>query len=222
VAWTHLREQLDRAECKNDLQAIVMALHNYHDAHGIYPPAFIADDRGRPLHSWRVLILPYFDSAGDERYRQLYDRYDFSEPWNGPHNAQLLGVVPAVYQCPADRRHAAEPTWTSYLAIVSTRTCWPGPDAITQRDILDGASNTLLVVESHHSGIHWMEPRDLHVTQMAPTINARAGQGISSDHAGGAHVTFADGGGRFLRKQLAQETLRRLIERDDGEPVGEF
>jgi hypothetical protein len=145
------------------------------------------------------------------------------EPWDGPNNSRLADRMPGVYQCLSDKAgQDGAQFWTSYVAIVGPRTCWPLERTVAIRDIADGSCDTLLVVESHHSGIHWMEPRDLHVTQMAPTINARAGQGISSDHAGGAHVTFADGGGRFLRKQLAQETLRRLIERDDGEPVGEF
>jgi len=36
-----------------------LALFNYHDDYGSYPPAYIADESGRPMHSWRVLILPY-------------------------------------------------------------------------------------------------------------------------------------------------------------------
>ncbi|HEV3023824.1 MAG TPA: DUF1559 domain-containing protein, partial [Pirellulales bacterium] len=58
-------------------------------------PAFVADDEGKPMHSWRVLILPFIEQ------QPLYDQYDFSEPWNGPHNAdhgqppeQLVTLVP--------------------------------------------------------------------------------------------------------------------------------
>jgi hypothetical protein len=92
------------------------------------------------------------------------------------------------------------------------------------RDIRDRLSNTLLVVESHRSGIHWLEPRDLHVLQMAPKINSAGGQGISSAHGrqGGAEVGLADGAARYISEMVAEETLRRLIERDDGEPVDEF
>ena len=39
-------------------------MHNYHDEHGSFPPAYIADASGKPMHSWRVLILPYLDEKG--------------------------------------------------------------------------------------------------------------------------------------------------------------
>jgi hypothetical protein len=47
-----------RSQCRNHLRQIGLALHNYHDKYGCLPPAYIADKNGRPLHSWRVLILP--------------------------------------------------------------------------------------------------------------------------------------------------------------------
>jgi hypothetical protein len=227
IAWVRgARDALQRTECKNDMHAIVMALHSYHDEYNSFPPAWVADEHGRPMHSWRVLILPYF--TFDSRYRQFYDRYDFTEPWNGPHNSALAREFgrPGVFQCPADPGLAREGGGadTSFVAIVGPHTCWPGATPITIRDITDGSSNTLLVVESHRSGIHWLEPRDLHVLQMAPTINPAGGQGISSAHGrqGGAEVGLADGAARFISETTDQETLRRLIERDDGEPVNEF
>src|SRR5687767_14136115 len=48
-----------RTQCKNNLKQIALALHNYHDVYGSFPPAYIADKDGRPMHSWRVLLLPY-------------------------------------------------------------------------------------------------------------------------------------------------------------------
>jgi hypothetical protein len=74
----------------------------------------------------------------------------------------------------------------------------------------------ILVVEVHNSGIHWMEPRDLHITQMAPTIYAPHGQGISSAHKSGAHVGMANGAIKFLPQDTPAEVLRELITIDDG------
>jgi hypothetical protein len=67
-----------------------------------------------------------------------------------------------------------------------------------------------------------MEPRDLHVLQMAPTINGSSGQGISSGHLGGAHVVKVDGAVRFLSEKLPRETLKAILTRAAGEAVGEF
>jgi hypothetical protein len=223
IALRDARDALHRSVCKNNMHAIVMALHSYHDEYGSFPPAYLADERGRPMHSWRVLVLPHI--GHDSRYRQFYERYDFSEPWNGPHNSELARQfgTPQVFQCPADSGLSRDGGGadTSFAAIVGPHTCWTGATPFTIHNITDGPSNTLLVVESHGSGIQWLEPRDLHVLQMATTINHTGGQGIASSHLGrgGAEVGFADGTGRFLSENIDAAALRRLIERDDGEPL---
>lgn len=48
------REASRRNQCMNQLKQIVLALHNYHDVRRTFPPAYVADAGGRPMHSWRV------------------------------------------------------------------------------------------------------------------------------------------------------------------------
>ncbi|HEY2250622.1 MAG TPA: DUF1559 domain-containing protein [Planctomycetaceae bacterium] len=207
-----------RSQCKNNLKQIGLALHNYHDEFGCFPPAFIADANGRPMHSWRVLLLPYLDQA------PLYVQYRFDEPWDGPNNRKLADKILPIFNCPSevhgDGKSAA--TMTSYVAVVGPETAWPGNTATSIRDIKDGTSNTLLIVEVANSRIHWMEPRDLHVVQMAPTINAKFGQGISSLHTGGAHALLADGSVRFISEQTTAELIRALLTVHGKEKIGDF
>src|SRR5262245_28362452 len=33
------------------------ALREYHGVNGHFPPAYVVDSKGRPMHSWRVLLL---------------------------------------------------------------------------------------------------------------------------------------------------------------------
>jgi hypothetical protein len=113
---------------------------------------------------------------------------------------------------------------TSYVAIVGPETAWPDAKPVSMAKIKDGSSNTLLVVESHHSGIHWMEPRDLHTTQMSQQINSSQGQGIRSAHHpkqshGCAMGLFADGSVRVLDGDLAPATVRALMTIAGGEDV---
>jgi hypothetical protein len=70
-----------RDYCRRQLRHIAIALQNYHDVHGQLPPAYLPDSRGRPMHSWRVLLLPFLEMQA------LYDQYDFNEPWDGPNNS---------------------------------------------------------------------------------------------------------------------------------------
>jgi prepilin-type processing-associated H-X9-DG protein len=213
--WGH-RQAYRRTQCKNNLKQIGLALHNYHDKFGRLPPAYIADENGRPMHSWRVLLLPYLEQT------PLYEKYRFDEPWDGPHNRKLADTILAVYNCPSDEHGGTGTTMTNYVAIVGTGTMWPENGTTDLRKVSDGTSMTLLVVEVANSGIHWMEPRDLHVLQMAPTINAKSGQGISSRHIGGAQVLFADGHVRFITDSLSGADLRALLTAHAGDTAGEF
>src|SRR5690349_18772074 len=73
-----------RSQCVNNLKQIAMALHDYEQAHNALPPAYTVDALGRPLHSWRTLILPYLEQE------PLYKTIDLSKPWNDPANAKAL------------------------------------------------------------------------------------------------------------------------------------
>ena len=207
-----------RSQCKNNLKVIGLALHNYHDKYGCFPPAYVADQHGRPMHSWRVLILPFIDQT------PLYKTYHFDEPWDGPHNRQLADTILPIFNCPSDEHGGKAPpsTTTDYLAIIGPETAWPEGRAMSFADFKDGTSNTLLVVEVANSGIHWMEPRDLHVLQMAPTINAKAGQGISSRHVGGAHVLIGDGSVRYVSDKTSGDALRAWLTASAGDQTQQF
>lgn len=214
IAWPsgNGRHRGRRRGCMNHLRNVSAALHVYATSRNELPPAYVADEHGRPMHSWRVLLLPYLEQ------QEHVDAYSFEEPWDGPNNSKLAEFVPDIYRC-ADEYDADDPSlWTSFVAVVGPNTLWPAGAPGDLADVPDGAAQTLLLAEVQDSGIHWMAPRDLHVVQMAPTINARRGQGISSVHSGGAHVMYADGHGGLLSDETSPEVLRQLIDRDDGLP----
>jgi prepilin-type processing-associated H-X9-DG protein len=198
-----------RSHCANILSEIAKALLQYELVYGKLPAAVIADKDGRPMHSWRVLVLPYL---GRE---DLYKQYRFDEPWNGPNNRKLHSIPMPIYRCPSDG--PVSQTITSYVAVVGAGTAWPGSTSTKLSDFADGPSQTLLVVETANSGIHWMEPKDLDFAQMPLAINAKSGKGISSKHAGGANVAFADGHVEYLRDDQSPELLHALLTIHGGE-----
>ncbi len=77
-----------RAQCTNNLKQIALALHNYEQAYKSFPPAYTVDANGRPLHSWRTLILPFLEQES------LYRAIDLSKPWNDPANAGRWNRTP--------------------------------------------------------------------------------------------------------------------------------
>jgi len=209
---TDVGRPASRTQCKNNLKQLALALHNYHDDYGSFPPAYIADKNGRPMHSWRVLLLPYLE------YRPLYNEYRFDEPWNGPHNRELAAKVPSIYRCPKDDEPAGN---TSYCAVVGPKTVFPGAATVRISDILDGTANAILLVEAAESGINWLEPRDVTYEEALRGINAkdRIAVGISSHHEGGAQIALADGSVRFLPNDTPLDQIRLLLERNDGQEL---
>ena len=74
--------------CTNNLKQIALAMHNYAADNNTFPPAATFDTDGKPLLSWRMLILPYLDE--DSLYRQFH----LDEPWDSPHNKPLIAQIP--------------------------------------------------------------------------------------------------------------------------------
>jgi Protein of unknown function (DUF1559) len=77
-----------------NLKLIGLGLANYESSNGSLPPAAILGPDGKPWHSWRVLLLPFIEQM------ELYQEYDFSEPWDGPKNRKLIDKMPDVYRDP--------------------------------------------------------------------------------------------------------------------------
>lgn len=199
------RESGRRNTCSNNLRQIALAMHNYADVYGTFPPAYVPDADGKPKHSWRVLILSFLGE------QPLYDRYRFDEPWDGPNNRQLAAEMPGVYHCPSDVPGSEN---TSYVVATGPGTLFEEGKSATPGEIQHRASTTLLAAEITGPAIHWMEPRDLDSREMSYTINDSSGVGISSSHASGANIVFADGRVRFVSESIDSETLRALTTSD--------
>lgn len=202
-----------RSQCTNNLKLIGLGLQNYYDVFKCFPPAYIADENGKPMHSWRVLILGFIEQ------KALYDRYDFNEPWNGPHNSQLAKEMPAVFRCPHDKANSG--TMTDYVAVVGPETIWQPNQGTKFEDINDGSSNTIAVIEASGAGIHWMEPRDLPFSALDQGINPKQGAGISSMHPGAVIAVFADGHTQTIQENISLETLKALFTKAGGEEIDE-
>ena len=176
-----------------------MAVANYHNTYGCFPPAYVADRDGKPLHSWRVLLLPFLEQ------RELYDAYDFAEPWDGPNNRKLADRVGRIYL--RSGLESDQVRTTSFVAVVGPETAWPGTAAGTYEDLGDGSRETLMVVEVPDGHFRWMEPKDLRFDRMSFRINDGSGGGLGSQ-LGGARVVSADG------------TVRRLPDGARRFPIG--
>jgi hypothetical protein len=193
-----------QAVCTDHFKQISIALENYHRAHGYYPPAYLADSSGKPMHSWRVLILK--DLAPD-----VYAAYDFSEPWNGLNNSKLAAKMPSVFSCSNEtaNRDVGAP-YTNYVVITGPETVFPENRPIKLDDIRSPRNKTILVAESANSRIHWMEPRDLDSTLMGIIPDDPSQPSISSKDPGGPGILLVDGTVRRLREPISPKALKAM------------
>jgi hypothetical protein len=181
--------------------------------YGSFPPAYIADSAGKPAHSWRVLILPFMDRP------ELYEQYNFDEPWNGPNNRKLASQMPGLFACPSDSNKP--PEMTSYVAVLGPETIWPGSGTPSFEDVQDDPSQTLLLVEFANSDIHWMEPRDLILDAIIAEANDRPC--LSSAHPDRVNVAFVNHRHISIPKsETTADKLRALLTIDGGEETPDF
>ena len=201
------REAARRMQCSNNMKQIALALYNYESIHKSFPPAFTTDASGKPLHSWRTLILPYMEQSA------LYNQIDLNKPWDDPVNLPFSQVVIPTYACPSG--HTDSPEKTCYQVVIDPSGIFTGPAVCNLSTISDGTSNTILVVETEsQNAVPWMAPSDTDL----PTFLAR-GQSRSSHHTGGGNVAIADGSVVFLSDSVDPKTASSMVSKAGGELV---
>jgi len=158
------REAARRSTCKNNLKQLGLALHNYHDTFGLFPPAHVRVDstlngtggptgwRGYSLHA---MILPYVDQA------PLYQQLDFNHYFDSPQNLTLRRTQIPVFLCPSDSTFPGSadrgnnnyagnmgPSLGQYVSPIGYRDGFFSFDVIVRMgDVRDGTSNTVCVGE---------------------------------------------------------------------------
>lgn len=200
------REPARRAMCKHHLREIGLALRGYHDFNGVFPPVHTVDADGKPLHSWRTLILPYIEHA--PRYNSL----DLSKPWGDPTNIAEFQKPAPFYSCPSSIVAAEK---TTYLAVVNTDSVLQPNKSRALSDISDGAANTILVIEvPYQHAVSWMLPQDAVTAQV---LRHFQGDLKEWQHFGGTHALFADGTVKFISLKIEPAKLKALFTANGGE-----
>ena len=192
------REAVRRVQCSNNLKQIALGLQNYVDINGALPPAYTVDAEGKPLHSWRTLILPYMEQ------KALFDKIDLLKPWDDPANKTAFDTHVPTYHCPSaagDWRH------TSYFAPVGPDRCLHSTEPRKLAEITDDHGLTLMLVEGNPAAaVHWMSPM-YSIEQKIPNPGTES----QRNHPVGFNGVMVDGGSRFFDENTAPARLRALL-----------
>lgn len=255
------------AGCKNNLKQIAIGLHNYHDTYNCFPPGFVSKEShagsGR-RYGWQASLSPFLDQA------PLFNQLNFSAPPADPRHTALAKSVIPVLRCPADRTPATNPLRgdlgtsnypgnngpTSFprWAPLGGSDFWPGTvespmrtdglfarnTRVGLRDITDGSSNTVMVLErSFSSGAAiWIGVTDVSheedtLVDMSHSSRPNASRSSSSSqHKGGVNLVMCDGAVKFIANSIQSTPVsapggqiglwQRLSHKSDGLPLSEF
>jgi hypothetical protein len=185
----------------NNMKQIALAIHNYHATHTEIPTD-IYDEDGKPLLSWRVRVLPFLEQQA------LYEQLKLDEPWDSEHNRRLTSESLPVYASPG----APADGKTRYLAFTGEGTAMPGKEALSFKDITDGMSNTIAVVEAGPDrAVPWAKPADIDFDADKPREGLPANVNFPA--------AFWDGSVRQINTVYGADIIKALITHGGGEGV---
>lgn len=157
------REAARRMSCTNNLKQIGIALHGYHDAHGVLPIGYtFSPGYVRGGFGWGALILASLEQ------KPLHDTINFSLPLWNESNSTTSSMALAFYLCPSDEsspgrfleRDGFRYAKTSYVASFGPGNMDVDPDdrrgvfrrnrATLFAEVTDGLSATLAAGERHN------------------------------------------------------------------------
>jgi len=209
-AITAMAKPMAQSQTSNKLKQFALAFHNYESAYRTFPTYAELKKNGKPSGlSWRVHILPFIEQA------ELYNQFKLDEPWDSPHNIQLLERMPEIYK-PVMMLGSAEvvpPFHTTYVAPIGEKTIFGQDKPVSLGQVTDGTSNTILFVEVQpEHAIPWTSPEEYPFDPADPAAKFRV-------VGGQVTVALADGAVLNMRADEPAAYWNALFSRNGGEVV---
>jgi len=159
------REAARRTQCKNHLKQLGLAMHNYHDTHGLFPlgnaPSMVNLGGGasggnlNPYYGFsaQALMLPFLDQG------PLYQQFDFNTIVLTGNNNTLRQTKIAAFLCPSDGRWNGAEAGNNYVVSGGPSVWWNVASgdqigvfnfrrSVSFGDLTDGSSNIVAASES--------------------------------------------------------------------------
>jgi hypothetical protein len=215
IPWQLLAQQapedreleIDRRQALTQLKLIGQGMLRFENDVKTFPPPALLNEEGKPLLSWRVMLLPYM---GD-KYKELYSEFHLDEPWDSEHNKSLIGKMPAIYRCP--RSTKADAGMTVFQVPRGPSTAFEGPNGFAIRQITDGTSKTIGIVEvDEDHAVPWTKPEDWAFDPANPAKN------LGGHFSQMAFLAMAcESSVHAIPTATKKEALRALFTRNGGE-----
>jgi prepilin-type N-terminal cleavage/methylation domain-containing protein len=174
-----------RIQCSNNLKQIGLAIHNYHDALGNFPPGGVTEGYCCDTPSgtnWALSILPFLEE------KNLLDRYDGTQVNESPANEFVRTSRVKIFICPSDinTEELASPESGPGSSLVY----YPGSYRAMSGKTLDGSlywdnADALAMPAEWRGAMHSVWPaKGLHPERLANVLD-----GTSNTVLAGEYVT---------------------------------
>lgn len=203
-----VQESLPRSKTESNLEELAIAIQGYESVHRRIPQRAIRDSDGKPLLSWRVLLLPYLGQD------ELYSQFRLNEAWDSEHNKKLLEKMPAVYANPNSELQLGYTTYLAPFGYADRReqTAWD-VEPLLLRQVSDGLGNTAAVVEvTPSSAVPWTKPEDF-------DLKERELLEFLGEPPTGGLVVMLDGTSYDLSHWKDKKRLKAVLTVNGGEAV---
>jgi hypothetical protein len=210
-AVVKVREAAMRILVSNNLHQLGIAVNNkaVEKVTTDLLPVANFDEKGKPLLSWRVHILPY---VNDDESAKLYKEFKLDEPWDSEHNKKLITKMPKVFASPSNPKLAADGK-TTMLAPVHKDAVFTGDKTARRLTDLRSISHTILLVDADDSAaVIWTKPDDLKLDPKDPH------KGLGFRSANRCMVLIADGSVRSIPKNVDKMALWAWFMLDGKKP----
>lgn len=191
------------------LKTIGLALHNYHDVHGMFPPGAIVDDKQVPHHGWQTALLPFIGHA------QLYEGIDFNTAWNAPEQNQwIFQQSIREYRMPGIPE-SFDLSGYSISHYAGNSRAFRDNVGLSIREIVDGTSNTIFAGEVIDGFKPWGDPTN----RRDPAAGLTGTPETFGSYNGVVLFLKADGSVVPISPNVDPQVLKALSTPDGGEPL---
>lgn len=260
-AVMHARESARRTDCQSRLRQVGLALLHHEHTFGSFPPGYRVVS---PSRTFVADVLPGLEQTNID--------FDLERDWNDPRNTDAVRTPLKILLCPSAPNHGRrDPQWAGLMPAagdyapthgVNFGYCqlsgWPAYDppemngVLTDRqcrvaEILDGTSNTLLVVEDagrpelwrmgrriagFSANAGWADPNYEIALDGSDRLSTGRGERLGtcpvnctndneaySFHPGGIDAVLADGSVHFIQESIENRVYAALSTKASGEVV---
>ena len=221
-----------RAQSKNNLKQMGLAMHNYYDTFRELPRGTVPNEKLKPEQrlAWTYSILPFIEQAA------VYEVMDKDVAWNKGANEEMAELRIQVFQNPGLDEDYGQFGQIHYAGIAGVGKDAPKLDVkdkgagmfgydrkVTFRDVTDGLSNTMMITETQDDFGPWARggKSTLRSLTKKPYINGPDGIG-SPVNMEAVEVLMGDGSVRSISENVDPEVFEAMSTIRGGEVIGDF